>query len=31
MADVGWPSVHCEYVLLPLISKEPALAYEKIA
>ena len=25
--DVGVPSVGCEYVLLPLVNKEAALAY----
>ena len=27
--DVGFPSVCCEYVLLPLVNKEAALAYGK--
>lgn len=27
---VGGPSVSCEYVLLPLVNKEPALAYGRI-
>ena len=25
--DVGFPSVFCEYVLLPLVNKEAVLAY----
>ena len=28
--DVGVPSVGCEYVLLPLVNKEAALAYGRI-
>lgn len=28
--DVGCPSAHGEYVLLPLVKKEPALAYRRI-
>lgn len=28
--DVGCPSAHGEYILLPLVKKEPALAYRRI-
>lgn len=27
--DVGFPSVGCEYVLLPLVNKEAPLAYRR--
>ena len=27
--DVGLPSVCCEYVLLPLVNKDAALAYDR--
>ena len=27
--DMGFPSVCCEYVLVPLVNKESALAYGK--
>ena len=29
IVDVGFPSVCCEYVLLPLVNKEATLAYNR--